>query len=371
MNLPQAADILNAVALPGEKLAYINEDEAELLKERGGAGIPINDSGVPSFFWQFALPMIGGAMKLGSSYMGHRQKVKRQNALKRLEAANFQRKVDLKKDTREDTESWLAEEDTLAYRQRMRDKAEGLEGDFDRISGDSQRYYDEGAQNIVDETLNPQARRDYAAKQQNVLDTRMDSALGMAGATGQAAEGQVGLMGGQGRDQNAWLRGQLGMAGLGGGLFGSGGMGALAGLNMNAFRGAAGLRSSAGRAGNQLVADAANQNAMGELTNQDTGFQRYLSGLNAFSGNQNQRFGNMLAPFQQSNSLMTMFGPDYQGAQIMGNMPHQDLGNRSFVPGAGNFWQNAAMKGLNSFGNVLMGGGGGGGGGLSSIMGMA
>jgi len=34
----------------GESLAYINEEEAKYLKYMGGAGIPVNSSGVPSYF---------------------------------------------------------------------------------------------------------------------------------------------------------------------------------------------------------------------------------------------------------------------------------------------------------------------------------
>jgi hypothetical protein len=48
--LEQAKDVLEAQALPGEFLAYINPQEAAMLKYMGGAGIPINSSGVPSFF---------------------------------------------------------------------------------------------------------------------------------------------------------------------------------------------------------------------------------------------------------------------------------------------------------------------------------
>lgn len=48
--LKQAATLLNMAAPQGEGLAYINEDEAEMLREAGGAGMPVNSSGVPSFF---------------------------------------------------------------------------------------------------------------------------------------------------------------------------------------------------------------------------------------------------------------------------------------------------------------------------------
>ncbi len=48
--LRQAAKLLNEQAPEGEQLAYINADEAKLLKSKGGAGVPVNSSGVPSFF---------------------------------------------------------------------------------------------------------------------------------------------------------------------------------------------------------------------------------------------------------------------------------------------------------------------------------
>jgi len=49
-SLKKAKDVLESQALPGEFLAYINPQEAAMLKYMGGAGMPINSSGVPSFF---------------------------------------------------------------------------------------------------------------------------------------------------------------------------------------------------------------------------------------------------------------------------------------------------------------------------------
>jgi len=48
--LKQAAIVLNMAAPEGEELAYINNEEAELLKSKGGAGVPVNSSGVKSYF---------------------------------------------------------------------------------------------------------------------------------------------------------------------------------------------------------------------------------------------------------------------------------------------------------------------------------
>ena len=48
--LKKAAGLLNDEAPKGEFLAYINPKEAGLLSSKGGAGIDINNSGVPSFY---------------------------------------------------------------------------------------------------------------------------------------------------------------------------------------------------------------------------------------------------------------------------------------------------------------------------------
>lgn len=61
--LQQARDILEAEALPGESLAYINPQEAAMLKYMGGAGIPINSSGIPSYFVKSIGRAISGAVK--------------------------------------------------------------------------------------------------------------------------------------------------------------------------------------------------------------------------------------------------------------------------------------------------------------------
>lgn len=50
--LKQAAMLLNTAAPEGEGLAYINQQEAQMLKDAGGAGEPVNSSGIPSFFLQ-------------------------------------------------------------------------------------------------------------------------------------------------------------------------------------------------------------------------------------------------------------------------------------------------------------------------------
>jgi hypothetical protein len=44
-----ATQLLNEMAPKGEKLAYINNREAELLKRMGGAGKNINETGIKSY----------------------------------------------------------------------------------------------------------------------------------------------------------------------------------------------------------------------------------------------------------------------------------------------------------------------------------
>ena len=58
-SLKQAAKLLNKHAPDGEKLAYINKKEAELLRSHGGSGIQTLST-VPSYYmgWDF-LVLIG------------------------------------------------------------------------------------------------------------------------------------------------------------------------------------------------------------------------------------------------------------------------------------------------------------------------
>lgn len=48
--LREAAELLNSQAPEGEEVAYINKKEADILKKLGGAGVPVNSSGVKSYF---------------------------------------------------------------------------------------------------------------------------------------------------------------------------------------------------------------------------------------------------------------------------------------------------------------------------------
>jgi len=59
-DLKKAADSLNASAPEGERLAYVNPEEESMLLGAGGAGVPVNESGVPSYF--AFLPFLGKAL---------------------------------------------------------------------------------------------------------------------------------------------------------------------------------------------------------------------------------------------------------------------------------------------------------------------
>ena len=55
-----AAQLLNKMAPKGEKLAYINNREAELLKRMGGAGKNINETGIKSYYYDEVGQTMGG-----------------------------------------------------------------------------------------------------------------------------------------------------------------------------------------------------------------------------------------------------------------------------------------------------------------------
>jgi hypothetical protein len=48
-DIRKIARLLQKKAPPGHMLAYINQEEVDLLKERGGSGKPYSDTGIPSF----------------------------------------------------------------------------------------------------------------------------------------------------------------------------------------------------------------------------------------------------------------------------------------------------------------------------------
>ena len=69
----EAKKLLEQYAPKGEFLAYINKDEAKTLKELGGSGIIIEETGIPSFVPWFAIA-IGVSSVL--SFMGSMKTMK-------------------------------------------------------------------------------------------------------------------------------------------------------------------------------------------------------------------------------------------------------------------------------------------------------
>ena len=70
-----AKRLLNSIAPKGEKLAYINDKEAKLLKKMGGAGIDVNGTGIRSYFDPGVGPgsvseSLSEAAGVGSGYSG-------------------------------------------------------------------------------------------------------------------------------------------------------------------------------------------------------------------------------------------------------------------------------------------------------------
>jgi len=65
--ISEAKKLLEQYAPKGEFLAYINRDEAKILKDLGGAGIVVEKTGIPSFF-----PWLAAAIGVSSvlSFMG-------------------------------------------------------------------------------------------------------------------------------------------------------------------------------------------------------------------------------------------------------------------------------------------------------------
>jgi len=62
------ARLLQKKAPPGHMLAYINQEEADLLKARGGSGEPHADTGVPSFEGEYVPDYSPTSQYTGSSY---------------------------------------------------------------------------------------------------------------------------------------------------------------------------------------------------------------------------------------------------------------------------------------------------------------
>lgn len=67
-DIRKIARLLQKEAPPGHMLAYINQEEADLLKARGGSGKPHADTGVPSFEEEYVPDYSPTSQYTGSSY---------------------------------------------------------------------------------------------------------------------------------------------------------------------------------------------------------------------------------------------------------------------------------------------------------------
>ena len=75
----EAKKLLEQYAPKGEFLAYINKDEEQILKNLGGSGEKVKETGIPSFNPMY---IVAGMMALstGMSYMGSLQQSKQMKA---------------------------------------------------------------------------------------------------------------------------------------------------------------------------------------------------------------------------------------------------------------------------------------------------
>ena len=77
-----AKKILNKYAPAGEFIAYINEQEEKVLKDLGGYGQPINETGVKSFIdWAKWLPIAAKAAGSAAKYYIDMKDQKRKSAI--------------------------------------------------------------------------------------------------------------------------------------------------------------------------------------------------------------------------------------------------------------------------------------------------
>ena len=90
----EAKKLLEQYAPKGEFLAYINRDEAKTLKELGGSGIIIEETGIPSFVPWLALAVFAST---AVSYMGSIQHSK--NLATSAKWDKYNRDIKAKQDT--------------------------------------------------------------------------------------------------------------------------------------------------------------------------------------------------------------------------------------------------------------------------------
>jgi len=76
VKIKEAKKLLEQYAPEGEFLAYINKDEAQILKNLGGSGKPVEKTGIPSFVPWLELAAIGSGL-LGYKAMKDARKSKK------------------------------------------------------------------------------------------------------------------------------------------------------------------------------------------------------------------------------------------------------------------------------------------------------
>lgn len=124
--ITDATDVLNDIAPEGEKLAYINPEEAGILKMLGGAG-EMTPQGIPSFFFR---------RKSGRT----REQVKADNI-------------------RNETQRRINQGDTSAYVQRQIDRNPGQFTNTERVTGTS-----EAADKAIDKAGRPKEKQSVKDK---------------------------------------------------------------------------------------------------------------------------------------------------------------------------------------------------------------
>jgi hypothetical protein len=124
--ITDATDVLNDIAPEGEKLAYINPEEAGILKMLGGAG-EMTPQGIPSFFFR---------RKSGRT----REQVKADNI-------------------RNETQRRINQGDTSAYVQRQIDRNPGQYTNTERVTGTS-----EAADKAIDKAGRPKEKQSVKDK---------------------------------------------------------------------------------------------------------------------------------------------------------------------------------------------------------------
>jgi len=85
----EAKKLLEQYAPEGEFLAYINKDEAKTLKELGGSGIIIKETGIPSFVPWLAISMFAST---ALSFMGSMRNMK--NMKRAAEWDKYNKKIE-------------------------------------------------------------------------------------------------------------------------------------------------------------------------------------------------------------------------------------------------------------------------------------